>query len=61
MDKKTIKSIVFLIYFIFSTIGLQMMIYKNILSKSINSYILIFLIFAVGLFIIDWIMKKILK
>lgn len=61
MDRKSIKGIIFLIYFIFSTIGLQMIIYENILRKNISSYILLFLIFVLGLFIIDWVMKKILK
>lgn len=61
MDRKSIKGIIFLIYFIFSTIGLQMIIYENILRKNISSYILLFLIFVLGLFIIDWFMKKFLK
>ena len=61
MDRKSIKGIIFLIYFIFSTIGLQMIIYENILRKNISSYILLFLIFVLGLFIIDWVMKKFLK
>lgn len=61
MDRKSIKGIIFLIYFIFSTIGLQMIIYENILQKNISSYILLFLIFVLGLFIIDWVMKKFLK
>lgn len=61
MDRRSIKCIIFLIYFIFSTIGLQMIIYENILRKNISSYILLFLIFVLGLFIIDWVMKKILK
>lgn len=61
MDRRSIKGIIFLIYFIFSTIGLQMIIYENILRKNISSYILLFLIFVLGLFIIDWVMKKILK
>lgn len=61
MDRKIIKGIIFLIYFIFSTIGLQMIIYENILRKNISSYILLFLIFVLGLFSIDWVMKKILK
>ena len=58
MDRRSIKGIIFLIYFIFSTIGLQMIIYENILRKNISSYILLFLIFVLGLFIIDWVMKK---
>ncbi len=61
MDRRSIKGIIFLIYFIFSTIGLQMIIYENILRKNISSYILLFLIFVLGLFIIDWFMKKFLK
>lgn len=61
MDRISIKGIIFLIYFIFSTIGLQMVIYENILRKNISSYILLFLIFVLGLFIIDWVMKKFLK
>lgn len=61
MDRRSIKGIIFLIYFIFSTIGLQIIIYENILRKNISSYILLFLIFVLGLFIIDWVMKKILK
>ncbi|BDU80575.1 hypothetical protein SNUCP2_01860 [Clostridium perfringens A] len=61
MDRRSIKGIIFLIYFIFSTIGLQMIIYENILRKNISSYILLFLIFVLGLFIIDWVMKKFLK
>ncbi|MCX0379509.1 hypothetical protein LI055_07730 [Clostridium perfringens] len=61
MDRRSIKGIIFLIYFIFSTIGLQMIIYENILQKNISSYILLFLIFVLGLFIIDWVMKKNLK
>ncbi|PWW98497.1 hypothetical protein CYK75_12895 [Clostridium perfringens] len=61
MDRISIKGIIFLIYFIFSTIGLQMIIYENILRKNISSYILLFLIFVLGLFIIDWVMKKCLK
>ena len=61
MYRKSIKGIIFLIYFIFSTIGLQMIIYENILRKNISSYILLFLIFVLGLFIIDWVMKKFLK
>lgn len=61
MDRRIIKGIIFLIYFIFSTIGLQMIIYENILRKNISSYILLFLIFVLGLFIIDWVMKKFLK
>lgn len=59
MDKKIVKSIIFFIYFIFSSIGLQMIIEYNILPKNITSYILLFLIFTLGLFIIEWIMKKI--
>ncbi|PWX07750.1 hypothetical protein CYK67_13670 [Clostridium perfringens] len=61
MDRKSIKGIIFLIYFIFSTIGLQMIIYENILRKNISSYILLFLIFVLGLFIIDWVIKNFLK
>ena len=61
MDRRSIKGIIFLIYFIFSTIGLQMIIYENILRKNISPYILLFLIFVLGLFIIDWVMKKFLK
>lgn len=61
MDRRSIKGIIFLIYFIFSTIGLQMIIYENILRKNISSYILLFLIFVLGLFIIDWVIKKFLK
>lgn len=61
MDRRSIKGIIFLIYFIFSTIGLQMIIYENILRKNISSYILLFLIFVLGLFIIDWVMKKFKK
>ncbi|TBX06633.1 hypothetical protein BFS07_11880 [Clostridium perfringens] len=61
MDRRSIKGIIFLIYFIFSTICLQMIIYENILRKNISSYILLFLIFVLGLFIIDWVMKKFLK
>ncbi|HFD2045644.1 TPA: hypothetical protein ACF2DM_002516 [Clostridium perfringens] len=61
MDRRSIKGIIFLIYFIFSTIGLQMIIYENILWKNISSYILLFLIFVLGLFIIDWVIKKFLK
>lgn len=58
MDRRSIKGIIFLIYFIFSTIGLQMIIYENILRKNISSYILLFLIFVLGLFIIDWVIKN---
>lgn len=61
MDRKSIKGIIFLIYFIFSTIGLQMIIYENILRKNISSYILLFLIFVLGLFIIDLVIKNFLK